>query len=69
MAGHTVWLILLFAVLAAIVRRSNSKSDQEYCSEDARLSSKFLVPFYESHLNVSRDEWIYVQARQKCPCN
>lgn len=53
MAGHA-YLVLL-VVLAAAVRRSNSESEQEYCSEDAKLSSKFLVPFYESHLNVSRD--------------
>ena len=40
-------MLLLLVVLA--------NSEEEYCSEDAKLSSKFLVPFYESHLNVSRD--------------
>ena len=60
MAGHACWpsylMLLLLVVLAAAVQRSNSESEEEYCSEDAKLSSKFLVPFYESHLNVSRDE-------------
>ena len=62
MVGHTAASpsrlgVLFLAVLSAVVQPSNSEeSEQEYCSEGARLSSKFLVPFYESHLNVSRDE-------------
>ena len=62
MAGHTAASpsrlgLLFLVVLTAVVQRYNSEeSEQEYCSEGARLSSKFLVPFYESHLNVSRDE-------------
>ena len=63
MAGHTAASpsrrlgLLFLVVLAAIVPPSNSEeSEQEYCSEGTRLSSKFLVPFYESHLNVSRYE-------------
>ena len=59
MAGHTLssYLVLL-VVLSAAVLHCNSESGKtggEYCSEDAKLSSKFLVPFYESHLSVSRD--------------
>ena len=49
---------MLLVVLSAAVQHCNSESGKtggEYCSEDAKLSSKFLVPFYESHLSVSRD--------------
>ena len=67
MAGHVPPLpYLVLLALAAAVQYSNSASEAgggggggEYCSQGARLSTKFMVPFYESHLNVSRDRfWI-----------